>query len=278
MTRHVFAAVFLAAASAACSTAVSGEVVEVQEEKRFAAGADADVEVRTFDGAIEVRSWDRDEVRVEITRRSGSRPDAEALEVRATQEGSRILVEAVNPAEQSPTIRLGPASRSVSLIVTTPARLARLQARTGDGAISARDVSAAVGLHTGDGPIRAERVTGSLAANTGDGDVSLLDVQGPVEVHSGDGVIEVAGLLDGLLVDTGDGDIRIDARQGSVMKGDWVVNTGDGPISLRLPAGSCQVIFRPRDSISRQKSTTHSRFRIAVRSWNGKFTAPRSRW
>jgi hypothetical protein len=232
----LFAPVLLAALSAGCSIDVSGESVAVQEEKRFAAGADTEVEVRTFDGAIEVRSWDRNEVRVEITRRSGNRPDAEALEVRATQEGTRILVEAVNPSEASPVIRLGPASRSVSLIVTTPARLARLRARTGDGPVSARDVAADVALHTGDGPVRAERMVGPLSADTGDGDVSLLGVQGSIEAHSGDGVIEVAGLFDGLRVETGDGDIRIDARQGSVMKGDWVVTTGDGPISLRLPA------------------------------------------
>lgn len=235
MPRHLFLAALLAAGSAACSIDVSGEAVLVQEEKRFTAGADADVEIRTFDGSIEVRSWDRDEVRVEITRRSGNRPDAEALEVRATQEGSRILVDAVNPGERDHVIRLGPASRSVSLIVTTPARLTRVRATTGDGPVSARDLAAEVALHTGDGPVRAERITGALAVHTGDGDVTLVDVQGAVEVHSGDGVIEVAGLFDGLRVDTGDGDIRIDARQGSVMKADWVVNTGDGPISLRLP-------------------------------------------
>ena len=45
-------------------------------------------------------------------------------------------------------------------------------------------------------------------------------------------------------------------------------------ISLRVPAGSCHVIASLRVSTSRQKSTTHSRFRIAVRSWKGKFVAP----
>ena len=237
MRPHLYIPVLVAAvASTACSLDVSGEPIVVTEEKRFTMGAGADVDVRTFDGSIEIRSWDRDEVLVEIRRQAGNRTDAEALEVRATQEGSRLLIEAVSPGDQDDVIRLGPVSRSVSLVVTAPARLARLRAATGDGAIAARDVTGPVALHTGDGPVRAERIAGDVTANTGDGDVSLTDVQGSIEVHSGDGVIEVAGRFDGLRVDTGDGDIRLDARQGSVIKGEWVVTTGDGPISLRLPA------------------------------------------
>ena len=54
--------------------------------------------------------------------------------------------------------------------------------------------------------------------------------------------------------------------------------TSSSMISLRVPAGSCQEIFRLRFSTSWQKSTTHSRFRIAVRSWKGKLVAPYFWW
>ena len=38
-----------------------------------------------------------------------------------------------------------------------------------------------------------------------------------------------------------------------------------------MPLGICQVMFRSRAISSRQKSTIHCRFTMAVRSWKSKF-------
>jgi hypothetical protein len=234
----ITALVVLAAASAAgCSIDVRGEEVVVREEKRFTIDGAANVSLNTFDGSIEVRSWDRNEILVEIARRASSPADAEALQVRATQEADRLVIEAPNPRiQRRDVIHLGSwQSPSVSLVVTTPRRLTLL-ARTGDGPIVARDLSGTIALHTGDGSIRAERVAGEVTMDSGDGPMFVTDIQGGLDLHTGDGNVEVSGRLDALRINTGDGVVRIDARAGSIMKSDWTITTGDGPITIRVPS------------------------------------------
>jgi len=122
----------------------------------------------------------------------------------------------------------------VSLIVTAP-RKVTVEARTGDGSITADDLVGTVALNSGDGSIRTRRVEGNLRARTGDGSIAISDASGRVEADSGDGSIELGGRFDALDVRTGDGSVRLDILEGSTLKTDWSVNTGDGSITVRLP-------------------------------------------
>ena len=231
------AAVVLAMSSAACSIDVRGDNLVLHEEKRFTVAGAAELDLKTFDGAIEVRSWDREEVLVDIQRRAGSTGEAEALQVNTRQEGSRIIVEAVRPAvEREGIVHIGGnRSRSVSFVVTAPRRMT-VQAASGDGPIHVRDITGKVVLQSGDGPVRGEGITGDVEIRTGDGPISLSTVQGAVDLSTGDGVVEVAGILTGVRIVSGDGPVSVDASTGSSIAAEWTVNTGDGPISLRLPA------------------------------------------
>jgi hypothetical protein len=219
----------------ACSIDVSGEGIVKREEKRFVINGPADLTLRTFDGSIQLRSWDKNEVLVEIERRGPDERSAEALVVTATQDGNRIVVEVPQPRERRDVIHLGSwQSPSVSLIVTAP-RKVNVEARTGDGSISADDLAGTVGLHSGDGSIQARRIDGNLRVRTGDGSIDISDASGRVEADSGDGSIELAGRFEALDVRTGDGAVRLDVFDGSTLKTDWSVNTGDGSITVRLP-------------------------------------------
>ena len=53
-------------ASGACSINVDNQGHIVRDEKRYVVEGIADLNLTTFDGAIEVRGWDRDEVTIEI--------------------------------------------------------------------------------------------------------------------------------------------------------------------------------------------------------------------
>jgi hypothetical protein len=226
-----------AMAAAACSIDVRGEEVVVREERRFAVGADVDLAVSTFDGALEVRSWDRPEVLVEIERRGPSGADAQALEVRTEQQGNRLIVDAPRPnrGADEGVIHLGGfRSPSVSLRITAPARL-MLDARTGDGAIAVRDLTGRITLHTADGAVNAERLAGAVLVDSGDGAVVVRELRGSLELHTGDGAVDVSGRLDALRIVTGDGAIRLAAQDGSSMTNEWTVESGDGAITVRLP-------------------------------------------
>lgn len=233
---HVIALLAVAAGSAACSIDVQGNQALTREEKRFTVAAAEPVELRlqTFDGSVVVRSWDRNEVLVEIERRAPDQSSAEALVVHQMQEGNRIVVEAPGEPNRN-TVSFG-VGRSVSFIVTAPRRLT-LEARTGDGLIETRDLQGTVDLSSGDGRIIAANIEGHLKAHTGDGSIDIDQITGGVDADSGDGSIEIAGRLDELAVQTGDGPVRVDAAEGSSMKVDWRITTGDGRIALRVPSG-----------------------------------------
>ena len=219
--------------STACAIDVQGEESVVREERRLTLNGAPQLTISTFDGAVELRSWDRNEVLVEIERHASSDADAKAIEVTTSEDRGRVVVEAVNHRGRDVGVRFG-RSPSVHLIVTTP-RMATIDARSGDGPITARDLSGRINLRTGDGSVRTQRLDGEIRVDTGDGPVSISEAQGAVDVNTGDGAVDVSGRLEALRINSGDGPIRIDAAAGSTMTRDWSISSGDGSIALRLP-------------------------------------------
>jgi hypothetical protein len=236
MQKLVAATIIIGALCSACSIDVQGEGAVVTETKTFQLNGPADLTLQTHDGAIEIRSWDRNEVSVEIMRRAASDEDAEKLVVNTTQNGNRIVVDAPAGRESRHVIRLGSwQGESVSFIVRAPRQLT-LDAQTGDGSIVAGDLAGVLNLRSGDGAIRGERLEGRVKAHTGDGSIAIHDARGEFELDSGDGSVALSGRLDNLRVHTGDGSVSIDAATGSILKTNWEVTTGDGSVSVRLPA------------------------------------------
>jgi DUF4097 and DUF4098 domain-containing protein YvlB len=129
-----------------------------------------------------------------------------------------------------------------------------LNLNTGDGNIDLRAISGDVVLRTGDGNLEIEDVDGKLDANTGDGGVRVARAKGEVTLQSGDGKIEVEGVDGALRVQTGDGPVRVSGRfdllnvktgdgrveamaqHGSRLASDWTLWTGDGGLTMRVPA------------------------------------------
>jgi len=228
-------ALVVAMASVGCSVDLRGSEVSTREEKRFTVSTTepVDLKLKTFDGTLTVRSWDKNEVFVEIERRAPDQSAADALVVNQTQDGNKITIEAVSPAERR-VVNFNN-GHSVNFTITVPRRVA-LEASTGDGGINVDDLQGAVDLNSGDGRIIVSRLDGQLKAHTGDGTIRIDQAAGKVDADSGDGSIEITGRLDDLAVRTGDGPVRIDASNGSAMKNDWRITTGDGRVALRLPS------------------------------------------
>jgi DUF4097 and DUF4098 domain-containing protein YvlB len=228
----VFAALALVG-STACTIDVRGDYAVVRDEKRFTVSGEPDLHLRTFDGSIQLKSWDRNEVLVQIEKRGPDSEAAKALVVNASQEGNRVTIEVPNPRRENGGFHIGQ-SPSVSLIVTAPRRM-KLDAHTGDGSVSAENIAGALTIDTGDGSIRIRRVDGALKAHTGDGSIDIDDAVGRLDAQSGDGSINVGGRFELLDVKSGDGSVHVNAEEGSALKGDWSITTGDGSIAVELP-------------------------------------------
>ncbi len=208
-----------------------------REEKRFAVNGQADVHLYTFDGQVEVRSWDRAEVLVEVEKRGQDKDAVSRIQVQADRKGNRIQVEARHPGGRTVFVGFGAfRSPSARLLATVP-RKVNLVVRSGDGSVVAERIDGRLELRTGDGSIRAIEVSGELLAETGDGSIQLEDVTGRIEARTGDGSLRISGSPSVLRARSGDGSIVLRIRQGAVMTDDWLVATGDGSVSIELPDG-----------------------------------------
>jgi len=187
-----------------------------RDEKHFAVTGKPEVVLRTWDGSIEVRPWDKSDVQVVIEKRGKSKAATDSIEVHAQQDGSRITVEARVPGSHA--FGFGFDRRSARLIVSVPA-------------------SADVSAHSGDGAIDVEGVTGRVQLTSGDGSIRALHVTGELDVHTGDGSVDVSGKLSSVRARSGDGSVRITADSGSSPTSDWDISTGDGSVTLVVPTG-----------------------------------------
>ena len=206
-----------------------------REERTFDVSGTPDVRVTTFDGSIQIKTWDKDQVLVEIEKRGPTEEALKSLEVVAEQTGNHIQVEVRRPSGGESFFGIGNFSRSAKIVATLP-RKANVVASSGDGSIRIERVAGRCELRTGDGSVRGSDIEGDVVAHTGDGSVTLQDVSGAVDLTTGDGGVSLSGALGGVRVETGDGSVTVRADQGSRMADDWTVRTGDGSVVLYLPS------------------------------------------
>lgn len=222
--------------SAACRMDVDSQAFIEREEKRFPAEALIDLSVTTFDGTVQVRSWDRPEVLVEIEKRGQDKEAVSKISVVGERNGNHINVEARHSGRTT-VIGIGHfTSTSARMIVTVP-RKCNIVARTADGSISLDRVEGKLDLRSSDGSIKVIEGKGELLIESGDGTLTLEDVAGHVEARTRDGSVRVSGTPAGLRVRTGDGSVTLRIRDGAQMLEDWMVDTGDGSVTAELPSG-----------------------------------------
>src|SRR5438132_13379326 len=79
-------------AGPAC-VSISAEQYVDREEKRFTVSGKPDVSLSTFDGSIEIRPSDRQEVLVTIEKRAPSKEEAARIDIHTEQTGKHIDVD-----------------------------------------------------------------------------------------------------------------------------------------------------------------------------------------
>ena len=233
----------IASSLAACTIGGSACVVSVEHkgqietvEKRFAVSSTVQLKLTTFDGAIEVRSWDRPEILVQVEKRGQDKDALGKIEILTDQKADVVSVEA-RTTRPGTSFGIGYfVSTSAKLIASVP-RNTNLSIRTADGSVVVERVTGRAEIHTGDGSVRVTETAGELLAETGDGSMQIEDVAGRVEARTSDGSIRISGTPTALRARSGDGSIVLRVRDGAAMTEDWMLATGDGSISVELPDG-----------------------------------------
>jgi hypothetical protein len=219
----------------ACTVSVESPAHIIREERRFVVPGRPEITLVTFDGPIEIRSWEKPDVRVEVELRATRRDLIETMHIESGQSGERLRVEVQASGERRSLLGLGLEGRRRAALIASVPRDCDVSVRSGDGVIRAEGLAGRVELRTADGSIRGLDLHGDIAAHTGDGSIKLESIDGRVALHTGDGGIAVSGRFDVLRARTGDGSLLVRVLAGSHMTEDWDLSTGDGGIALYLP-------------------------------------------
>lgn len=185
------------------------------------------VSIESFNGAIEIASWDQNSVEVNGTKHAGYRSALDDIKIDIDSTPESIRIRAVRPdGVHNAGVRFSlrvPRAAVLDFVSTSNGRIdvddmegnahlrttnggirvARLkgnvEAQTTNGAIEAQDLHGNANLRTTNGPVRADATGGSFEAVTSNGriEVRLNDPQssGPVHLRSSNGHIELT--LDG---------------------------------------------------------------------------------
>ncbi|MGE0864978.1 MAG: DUF4097 domain-containing protein [Vicinamibacterales bacterium] len=233
------AGAFLVASAllAGCEVNLHTEGLSARETKTFAVTGVPEIDLDTFDGAIEIHSWDKAEVEVEIEKRAMEQALIDEIKVEATQQGDKIVLKVTGPARRdfggvTIGVHISPTAR---LRVAVP-RASNLVARSGDGSIRAEALDGKIVLNTADGSVTATRLSGDIQVRSGDGSIRLDTVSGKLDLETDDGSIGLEGQPSVLRLKTGDGSVRAQIDANTVMTDNWDLTTGDGSITLTLPS------------------------------------------
>ena len=234
-----YAVLLLTVSLAGCEVNLNSEGVVSRDTKKFTVTGTAEVELDTFEGSIEIHSWDRDEVEIEVEKRAMEQRLVDEMKVIAEQEGDRIVVKVTPPSrgDSFDGVQIGVHfSPSARLRVVLP-RKSQVTASSGDGSISIEDVSGKITLRTNDGSVRGSQLDGEITVRSGDGSIRFDRAQGKLDLETDDGSITLEAKPTVLRARTTDGAIRLEVQPDAIVSEDWDLQTADGSVVLTLPDG-----------------------------------------
>jgi len=226
---------FLIAAGAVCAFTMAGLAAPTAHaddwSKTYQISGRADLHVETDDGSVTITSSDQKEIYAHVTT-SRYKISSDEVRIQESQNGDSVQISVKLPHFNWGF--WGSHGGSVRVEVRVPREL-NLDVHTGDGDVRSDAVSGRVHIDTGDGNINANGIKGDIFMHTGDGHIDASNLDGTLKVDTGDGHVTVGGRFDALDVHTGDGNIDASAATGSKVAGGWTLHSGDGRINLRVP-------------------------------------------
>jgi DUF4097 and DUF4098 domain-containing protein YvlB len=200
--------------------------------KTYQISARADLRVSTDDGDVTIIGSDQKQIDARVTT-EGYKISSSDVRIEESQNGDHVVISVKMPHFNFSFF--GGKHKSVKVELHVPREL-ELDVETSDGDVVAQNVAGRVHFSTGDGNVTATAVHGDIRLHTGDGHISGTNFDGTLDADTGDGNLQISGRFDSLSLKTGDGNIEAQVGGGSKVANAWTVRSGDGHITMRLPA------------------------------------------
>jgi DUF4097 and DUF4098 domain-containing protein YvlB len=189
-----------------------------------------EIVIDTFNGAIDVSRGDEGKVQVDVTKRASgvNEQAAEAaldlVKVSMIQKDNTLTITAE-------MVENRPGNFGASVVIAVPA-------------------GAELKMHSSNGNIVCEQVTGKIAAKTSNGKLEIVDGAGELELNTSNGSIDVAAANAMVEARTSNGPIKF---RGTLADGKHKFKTSNGRIEIALPEHA-QFFFDGHTSNSRIRS------------------------
>ncbi len=183
-----------------------------QWSKTYNISGTPDLRVDTTDANIRVDTWDRNSIKATVVS-AHYKIGPGGLHVEEHQAGDTVEINVRFPHE---VMNFNFTGHRVDINIHMPRK-------------------GRVNLHTGDGKIELAEFSGDMDLSSGDGAQEIHGVDGKLRATTGDGHISADGRFDVLSLKTGDGRLDARATAGSKLAEEWMLNTGDGSVSLEVP-------------------------------------------
>ncbi len=253
-------AVFCSVYAAASDSVLVKERYEEKFEKTVALNKDGKVILRNISGDIEVRTWNRAEVKIDALKvsrastMSKAKENADLVKIEITEENNVVRIETVYPKKTDRLFRKG-INVSIGYVLMVPEKAeAEMKTVSGDvemfnigAGARAETVSGDIRLEKIDGPVRVNAVSGDLELDGINGDAELKTVSGEIEVNRIEGSVDsetVSGGID-LAGISGAEEVRAKTVSGGVdyegdilPRGSYRFSVHSGGIRLIIPADS----------------------------------------
>lgn len=221
---------------AGCEVNLNTEGVSARETRTFKVAGRPELALDTFDGSIELHSWDRNEIEVEIEKRAMEQPLLDEIKIDSQQQGDKVTVKITGPSRterhgMTIGMHISPTAR---LRVVVP-RNANVAATSGDGSIRAEAIEGKLVLNTSDGSVTGTRLGGEIQIRSGGGSIRLEQTSGKLDLETTDGSIGMKVKPTVLHARTGDGSIRASIEPDTIMADNWDLTTSDGSVVVTLP-------------------------------------------
>jgi hypothetical protein len=200
----------------------------------------------TFNGAVEISSWDKDTIDIDGTKYANSEYRLKEMKIDIAPSANSITIRTLPPIDHR-----GNSGARFTIHVPKKTELASIV--SSNGAIRVEGVEGNAHLRTSNGGVHASRLTGTLEVQTSNGTVEVSDITGDTTLRSSNGTIRADvrkgrfgattsnGSITAHLMGTDSTPVRLDSNNGHIeltmdAPREVRASTSNSSITVRLPA------------------------------------------
>jgi len=207
--------------------------------------------LENFNGSVEITGWDQNTVDVSGTKYAESESLLHSMQIEASSSGNTVRVKTTRPDPHH-------GNMGAKYIIRVPRQTELEDISSSNGSIRVEEIQGNARLATSNGSVHLAKIRGNVDAHSSNGSIEVNDVKGDVNFRTSNGGVHADNIEGAFEAETSNGGIhahlhnpsagraiRADTSNGNIdlevdsqLQNDVIATTSNGPITVRVPAGT----------------------------------------